>query len=333
MHPLFGPDHLVAMLAVGLWGAFLGPPAIWLLPIIFPLVMALGGVLGILGIPLPGVELGIALSAIVLGLMVALAARPQLLMAALLVGAFAIFHGYAHGAELPPGNEPVVYFVGFVAGDRIAAFDRHHLRPARPLAYWPHRRASGRRCDRSCRFGVPQRHRMSGFTGGLLHPLIVPAHALALLAIGLLIGQQNRGGRLIPFMLFGAGLAAGLAAIALAVRQTFALSILLAATGTARSPGRARPPVAGTLVRRAGRRRPALRSDWIRRRRPFRSCTQSHMLIGTGLGACAILATLVAGTMNCSREWQRIGVRILGSWISASAILVLALRFARGQLF
>ncbi len=114
-HPLFGPDHLVAMLAVGLWGAFLGPPAIWLLPIIFPLVMALGGVLGILGVPLPGVELGIALSAIVLGVMVALAARPQLLMAALLVGAFAIFHGYAHGAELSPGNEPVVYFVGFVA--------------------------------------------------------------------------------------------------------------------------------------------------------------------------------------------------------------------------
>ena len=62
--------------------------------------------LGILGVPLPGVELGIALSAIVLGVMVALAARPQLLMAALLVGAFAIFHGYAHGAELPPGNEP-----------------------------------------------------------------------------------------------------------------------------------------------------------------------------------------------------------------------------------
>lgn len=115
MHPLFGPDHLVAMLAVGLWGAFLGPPAIWLLPIIFPLVMALGGVLGILGIPLPGVELGIALSAIVLGLMVALAARPQLLLAALLVGAFAIFHGYAHGAELPPGTEAVAYSVGFVA--------------------------------------------------------------------------------------------------------------------------------------------------------------------------------------------------------------------------
>jgi len=59
-HPLFGPDHIAAMVAVGLWGAFLGPPAIWLLPVVFPLVMALGGALGILGLPLPGVEIGIA---------------------------------------------------------------------------------------------------------------------------------------------------------------------------------------------------------------------------------------------------------------------------------
>jgi urease accessory protein len=113
-HPLFGPDHLVAMVAVGLWGAFLGPPALWLLPIVFPLVMAVGGVIGIIGLPLPGVELWIALSAIVLGLMVALAARPPLWLAALLVGAFAIFHGHAHGAELPPGTDAVAYSVGFV---------------------------------------------------------------------------------------------------------------------------------------------------------------------------------------------------------------------------
>jgi urease accessory protein len=113
-HPLFGPDHVVAMVAVGLWGAFLGAPAIWLLPIVFPLVMAMGGVIGILGVPLPSVETGIALSAIVLGMMVALAAKPPLLVAAVLVGAFAIFHGYAHGAELPPGTDAVAYSVGFV---------------------------------------------------------------------------------------------------------------------------------------------------------------------------------------------------------------------------
>jgi urease accessory protein len=87
-HPALGPDHVVAMVAVGLWGAFLGPPAIVMLPIVFPLVMAGGGVLGILGVPLPGVELGIAVSAIVLGLMVAFAAKPNLWIAAVLVGAF-----------------------------------------------------------------------------------------------------------------------------------------------------------------------------------------------------------------------------------------------------
>src|SRR3954454_21205344 len=99
-HPVFGPDHVVAMVAVGLWGAFLGAPAIWLLPVVFPLVMAFGGVLGIMGVPIPAVETGIAASAVVLGLMVALRARPPLWIAAALVGAFAIFHGYAHGREL-----------------------------------------------------------------------------------------------------------------------------------------------------------------------------------------------------------------------------------------
>lgn len=113
-HPLFGPDHIVAMVAVGLWGAFLGAPAIWLLPIVFPLVMAMGGGLGILGVPLPAVETGIAMSAVVLGMMVALAAKPPLWVAAVLVGIFAIFHGHAHGAELPPGADAVAYSVGFV---------------------------------------------------------------------------------------------------------------------------------------------------------------------------------------------------------------------------
>jgi urease accessory protein len=113
-HPLFGPDHVAAMVAVGLWGAFLGPPAIYILPVVFPLVMALGGVLGILGVPLPGVEIGIAVSAALLGMMVALAARPPLWVAGVIVGAFAIFHGHAHGAELPPGADALAYSLGFV---------------------------------------------------------------------------------------------------------------------------------------------------------------------------------------------------------------------------
>jgi urease accessory protein len=113
-HPLFGPDHIVAMVAVGLWGAFLGAPAIWLLPIVFPVVMAFGGVLGILGVEIPWVETGIAASAVVLGLMVAFGVRAPLAVAAVLVGAFAIFHGHAHGTELPAAADAIAYSVGFV---------------------------------------------------------------------------------------------------------------------------------------------------------------------------------------------------------------------------
>lgn len=114
MHPVSGLDHVVAMIAVGLWGGILGAPAIWLLPIVFPLVMALGGAAGVVGVPLPGIETGIALSGLVLGLMVLLAVRPPLWIAAVLVGVFAVFHGHAHGAELPAAANPFVYAAGFV---------------------------------------------------------------------------------------------------------------------------------------------------------------------------------------------------------------------------
>ncbi|BCH31751.1 protein hupE [Mesorhizobium sp. L-8-10] len=113
-HPLFGPDHVVAMVAVGLWGAFLRAPAIWLLPIVFPLVMALGGALGIAQIEVPAVETGIALSAVILGLCVVFAFKPPLWVAAIIVGAFAIFHGHAHGAEMPDAADAMSYALGFV---------------------------------------------------------------------------------------------------------------------------------------------------------------------------------------------------------------------------
>lgn len=114
LHPASGLDHALAMVAVGLWGAQLGAPAIWLLPVTFPLMMAFGGFLGLVGIPLPGVEIGIATSAILLGAMVALHARPPLALAGLLVAFFAVFHGHAHGTELPPGQSGLMYSVGFV---------------------------------------------------------------------------------------------------------------------------------------------------------------------------------------------------------------------------
>ena len=115
LHPVSGLDHVLAMLAVGLWGAQLGAPAIWLLPVTFPLVMACGGFLGLLGVPLPGVEIGIAASAILLGTMVATQSRPPLWLAAAVVAFFAVFHGHAHGTELPAGQSGLLYSVGFVA--------------------------------------------------------------------------------------------------------------------------------------------------------------------------------------------------------------------------
>ena len=113
-HPVSGLDHVLAMVAVGLWGAQLGMPALWLLPVAFPLIMAMGGMLGFLGVPLPGVEVGIAASAIVLGAAVAFELRAPLAVAALVVACFAVFHGYAHGSELPPGHDALLYSIGFV---------------------------------------------------------------------------------------------------------------------------------------------------------------------------------------------------------------------------
>jgi len=114
-HPISGLDHVIAMLAVGLWGAQLGNPALWLLPVVFPMMMAGGGCLGLLGIPLPGVEVGIAVSAIVLGLMVLAEARLKIYLAMVIVAFFAIFHGHAHGTELPAGQSGLLYSIGFVA--------------------------------------------------------------------------------------------------------------------------------------------------------------------------------------------------------------------------
>jgi urease accessory protein len=113
-HPVSWLDHVLTMIAVGLWGAQLGAPALWQLPVAFPMVMALGGVLGLLGVPLPGVEVGIAASAILLGLAVMSELRPPLVAAVVVVGLFGVFHGHAHGTELPPGQSALLYSLGFV---------------------------------------------------------------------------------------------------------------------------------------------------------------------------------------------------------------------------
>jgi urease accessory protein len=114
LHPLTGLDHLLAMVSVGIWGAELGAPAIWLLPIVFPLIMALGAALGVAGMPLPAGELIVAVSVVVLGALVALAQRLALWAALAIVGVFAVAHGHAHGAELPHAADALAFTVGFV---------------------------------------------------------------------------------------------------------------------------------------------------------------------------------------------------------------------------
>ena len=139
LHPVTGVDHVVAMVAVGLWGGILGAPAIWQLPVVFPVVMAMAGALGVMAVPLPGVEVGIAVSGIVLGLMVLFMVRPPMALAATIVGIFAIFHGHAHGAELPEAANPFAYALGFVVATGLLhlagiAFGQLMHRPAGLIA-------------------------------------------------------------------------------------------------------------------------------------------------------------------------------------------------------
>lgn len=114
LHPLGGLDHLLAMIAVGLLAAHLGGRALWLVPLSFVALMAAGGAIGFAEVRLPYVELLIAASVAVLGLMVAFRANVPLLAAMLIAGFFAIFHGQAHGAELPDGESPYPYAAGFL---------------------------------------------------------------------------------------------------------------------------------------------------------------------------------------------------------------------------
>ncbi len=113
-HPLTGYDHMLAMVSVGLWGAFLGRPLIIALPVIFPTVMVVGAGLAMAGVPAPPTEIGIALSVLLLGAAIAAAWRAPIWAACVIVGIFALFHGYAHGKELPSAADPVGYAVGFV---------------------------------------------------------------------------------------------------------------------------------------------------------------------------------------------------------------------------
>jgi urease accessory protein len=113
-HPLGGLDHICAMVAVGLWAGQMGGRSIWAVPLTFISVMALGGILGMKGISLPFVETGVIFSVLTLGVLIAASARLPLVTSVMIIGLFAIFHGYAHGAETPETASRLAYAAGFI---------------------------------------------------------------------------------------------------------------------------------------------------------------------------------------------------------------------------
>ena len=112
-HPLGGLDHVLAMVSVGLFAALLGGRALWALPASFVGMMLTGGLLGMTGIEVPAIEFGIAMSIVVLGAVVTWGREWSIQAAVALVGVFAVFHGYAHGAEIPVGSDAAFYSLGF----------------------------------------------------------------------------------------------------------------------------------------------------------------------------------------------------------------------------
>ena len=118
-HPLSGSDHILAMLAVGLFAAHLGGRALWLVPVTFVSIMALAGIAGAAGVKLPFVEFGIGMSVVVLSLAVAFQFNVPTIIAMAIVGFFAIFHGHAHGAEMPESASGFAYGVGFICGTAL----------------------------------------------------------------------------------------------------------------------------------------------------------------------------------------------------------------------
>jgi urease accessory protein len=125
LHPILGFDHLLAMVTVGLLSAQMGGRAIWTVPATFVSVMALGGILGILGLPLPFVEFGIALSVVALGIALAVPRKLPVWLTMIFVGLFALFHGHAHGTELPALSETFLDVFAYVFGFLVATATLH----------------------------------------------------------------------------------------------------------------------------------------------------------------------------------------------------------------
>lgn len=152
LHPLLGMDHLLAILAVGVWAARLQERARWLVPASFLAAMAVAAAAALAGLPLPAVELGIAGSVLLAGLLLLLRVTLVPAAGAALVAAFAVFHGYAHGAEMPAGDSPALYIAGFLLTTAILLLAG---------------RAMGRRLART-RVGLPATGSVLSISGGWL---------------------------------------------------------------------------------------------------------------------------------------------------------------------
>jgi urease accessory protein len=295
MHPLTGFDHMLAMISVGLWGAFLGRPLIFALPVIFPTVMAVGAFLGMMNLPFPPVEVGIAVSVLVLGAAIAAAWRAPIWIACVIVAVFGLFHGYAHGKELPSAADPVGYSVGFVLSTGLL-----HV----------------------CGIGIGLINDRPGGTtitrslGGLvaLAGVFYLVTALLCAALGLLLGFAPRRAMIVALMA-----AAVIASVAATIRIPaswqdgvfLGLWASIAATAAAvhlpRGPGRVVSIVlggnaglwTGLVVAAAG-----TPLDLLKAAPGLLLCAPSSLLVGRGWG---------------------LGVKVAASWLIAVAILAASL--------
>gem|GEM_PF-348941 len=357
LHPISGLDHVLAMLAVGMWGAQLGNPALWVLPVAFPIVMAFGGIAGIVGLPLPQVEVGVTLSVIVLGAMIALDRRPPLVVAGLMVAFFAIFHGYAHGVELPHQAGALAYSAGFVLATGMLHITGIGIGFVSELPRGLHvaRRRRGHLCGRlvsrlasgaalshaALRSGTrPVRvasaaalllaaspawahgtSNLGDFYSGLAQPVFHLVSLLLLLTLGLSAAQMPEGQRLEMPLAFSvgtlAGAFAGLAGVAV--------------------PGTEGVVQGGTLclgILVAARWRLPLPAALLAG--GLLGLAQGHFgtfgdretvgrpllyALGQGLAPVLLASWFVALADRFQAAWLQIAIRVAGSWIATIALL------------
>ena len=353
-HPWSGLDHILAMLAVGLWGAQLGAPAIWLLPVVFPMVMSIGAFLGLIGIPIPNVEIGIALSAVVLGVMVSAEAKPTLVVAASLVGAFAIFHGHAHGTELPEGQSGLLYSIGFVIGTGLL----HALGIGIGLIHkWSAgavviRAVGGTHRDWRSLFSleglgmirltlpiatlllaasptVAYAHLVTTGLGpvydGIGHLLVTPEDLLAVLALCLFSGLRGTAASrrvlfLLPVVWFAAGHLIGFHGNLFGEFPFAAVTLILLGVLVA-ADVRVSPAAVAVIAIAIG-----IVHGWDNGA-ALKESTGWKGLLGISAGIFVIVSVMTAVVVTLRIPWMRIVVRVVGSWIVATGILMLGWHF------